>query len=579
MPPTMGPHSLPSRVASDPQGGVSVRPSAPGEAALRLSWLPPRTDSLLALASHPNLSVWPRLRTDPGAVLLVARHLPDEPTLVETTFTGAAIVRTAHTLRTQNPQMSVDWAHPDVEPIYQAIVRHAVFAERWARRLGGCDPEAAWIGAMVAGLGWLAVACVDPAAVAECWREPVYGHDLANTQRRLWGMDAASIGRRLARRWHLPAWLAPFAGGLHCSADMASRLGADERLFRIVQWAAVLTADSGDDLGYGIAFSREELATGLALSPDDPSDDPRDDWLTFGDASSPSLPDPNDAVACALALAAWSRQCSSGVDAERLEADLDRLHEELARQRRTEKERLEARKLRALAEFAAGAGHEINNPLAVISVHAQQLLQHEEDETRRASLRGILRQTERIHQILRELMQFARPSRPRKQEADLCQLVRESVESLRPWADERKVRLEVGQTVESAPVFVDANQIRTVLTCLIRNAVEAAPSEGWARVWLERGPEVWEVIVEDSGAGPPSRRHDLLFNPFFSGRAAGRGRGLGLPTAWRLAQENEGDVRFEPSPASPARFVLSLPIRPSITTPLPTSGNSLRRTA
>ena len=50
-----------------------------------------------------------------------------------------------------------------------------------------------------------------------------------------------------------------------------------------------------------------------------------------------------------------------------------------------------------------------------------------------------------------------------------------------------------------------------------------------------------------------------MFDPFYSGRSAGRGRGLGLPTAWRLAREHGGDVTYDPRPDSPARFVLSLP--------------------
>jgi signal transduction histidine kinase len=51
-----------------------------------------------------------------------------------------------------------------------------------------------------------------------------------------------------------------------------------------------------------------------------------------------------------------------------------------------------------------------------------------------------------------------------------------------------------------------------------------------------------------------------MFDPFFSGRSAGRGRGLGLPTAWRLAREHGGDVRHVPHPDGPTRFVLALPV-------------------
>ena len=75
---------------------------------------------------------------------------------------------------------------------------------------------------------------------------------------------------------------------------------------------------------------------------------------------------------------------------------------------------------------------------------------------------------------------------------------------------------------------------------------------------FQRG-EIVEWIVEDNGAGPPAGLRDHLFDPFYSGRQAGRGRGLGLATAWRMAKEHGGDVRFEEVPSGPTRFVLSLP--------------------
>jgi signal transduction histidine kinase len=122
---------------------------------------------------------------------------------------------------------------------------------------------------------------------------------------------------------------------------------------------------------------------------------------------------------------------------------------------------------------------------------------------------------------------------------------------------------------ERLPVHADAAQLRQALGCLLRNAVEAAGAGGWARLAL-RAPgetEFIEVRVEDSGPGPEPERRAALFDPFFSGRTAGRGKGLGLPTAWRLARLQGGDVRLEPGrPGAPTCFVLSLP-RPATAPP------------
>jgi len=67
------------------------------------------------------------------------------------------------------------------------------------------------------------------------------------------------------------------------------------------------------------------------------------------------------------------------------------------------------------------------------------------------------------------------------------------------------------------------------------------------------------VVVEDSGPGPTALDREHLFDPFYSGRRAGRGSGLGLPTAWQLARQHGGDVRFDASETGPTRFVLTLP--------------------
>jgi signal transduction histidine kinase len=155
-------------------------------------------------------------------------------------------------------------------------------------------------------------------------------------------------------------------------------------------------------------------------------------------------------------------------------------------------------------------------------------------------------------------------------------LVREVAASLQDLAAQRQVRLAYpdfgpapqtnGETSHEgnghAPLTIcaDGQQVGTALACLVRNAIEAAPAEGWARIRLETpAPDRIELVVEDNGKGPPLPQREHLFDPFYSGRSAGRGRGLGLATAWRLAREHGGDVRFEALPGEPTRFVLSLP--------------------
>jgi signal transduction histidine kinase len=190
------------------------------------------------------------------------------------------------------------------------------------------------------------------------------------------------------------------------------------------------------------------------------------------------------------------------------------------------------------------------------------------------ALQTIVGQTKRIHQLLSELMQFARPPRPCKEPLDVPGLVREVAASLQELAGQRRVRLVcpdpggpgslngngAGTAGPPPTVYADRQQVGTALSCLLRNAIEAAPADGWAGVRLERpAPDRLELVVEDNGTGPSAPQREHLFDPFYSGRTAGRGKGLGLAMAWRLAREHGGDVRFDALPDGPTRFVLSLP--------------------
>ncbi len=559
-----------------------MRASEPGETAINLPWVSPSTASLVALARTDSADVWQTIRNDPAAVLLLARHFPagSEPVIPDSIFHGPDVIETTLRLLGEAPTATVDWSKSDTYPVHQAAMACASLAEALARRVGDCDPDCCWIGGLLAPLGWFAVCAVEPEAVGECLRLPVYADRLTEAQREIWRLDAPSIARRLSRRWRLPLWLGAVSGYLNLSSTLAGRVGANQRLFEIVQLAVMLAATNGHDLGLTVGTDYAALLGSLRLTENDLRRI-GGEWLSNAQQSAPvSQPEPHPAMLSdLLALSIEKRKLAVGPFANRMEDEVDRLQEALAIQQSSEAERLQKQKLRSLAEFAAGAGHEINNPLAVISGQSQYLLARESDADRQNGLRSIIRQTERIHQILTELMQFARPPHPQRQNIDLRPLIQEVVTKYQPVAAEKGVRMDWSDSIEPAVAHVDPSMIRTALGCLVRNAIEAAPRDGWARVSLEPEDATWQIIVEDSGPGPSAGRREHMFDPFYSGRVAGRGRGLGLPTAWRLAQENGGDLCFEPVNGSVARFALSLPSCPYGKAPSESAPESLRKSA
>lgn len=203
-------------------------------------------------------------------------------------------------------------------------------------------------------------------------------------------------------------------------------------------------------------------------------------------------------------------------------------------------------KLRALAELAAGAGHELNNPVATISGHVQQLLPGERDPDRIQALQTIGAQALRIRDMIGDLMLFARPPQPRPIRLDMQGVAEVVVSKLASEAHQKDCRLSL-RSSGPLPVLGDPAHTRTLFSELTRNSIEAAAGGG--QVVLEGGQILHEGrpaarwVWTDTGRGLQAHELEHLFDPFFSGRQAGRGLGFGLAKAWRIATLHQAILR------------------------------------
>jgi signal transduction histidine kinase len=227
-------------------------------------------------------------------------------------------------------------------------------------------------------------------------------------------------------------------------------------------------------------------------------------------------------------------------------------------------ERLEQEKLEALKELAYGAGHEINNPLANIAARAQTLLEDERDPERRRKLVAIHRQAMRAHEMIADLMLFARPPQMNVAEFDLGAVVRRVVDEAREIADEREIKVTC--EASDAPFMLpgDENQVGVAVGAVVKNAIEAVGANGHVEISLRQstvGDESWaEVIVSDDGPGISAEVRRHLFDPFFSGREAGRGLGFGLSKCWRIVTQHGGSLVVNSVGGAGAEFTISLPL-------------------
>ena len=227
--------------------------------------------------------------------------------------------------------------------------------------------------------------------------------------------------------------------------------------------------------------------------------------------------------------------------------------------------RLEAEKLESLAELAAGAGHEMNNPLTVISGRVQLLLNDETDPDRRRSLAALNHQALRISEMISDMMLFSRPPLPRRETSDVAALVAEVAASLAPLAEQRQIELATCGLEQAWWAEVDPVQLTVALRALGDNAVEAIGRGGRLELEVRAGGAApaadVEIVVRDTGPGiaPQHRRH--LFDPFYSGRQAGRGLGMGLAKCWRIVTNHGGKIDVESEPGRGATFVVRLPLQ------------------
>ncbi len=219
-----------------------------------------------------------------------------------------------------------------------------------------------------------------------------------------------------------------------------------------------------------------------------------------------------------------------------------------------------------LAEFSAGAGHDLNNPLAAISGRVQLMLREETNPVKRADLAVILTQVKRAQDMIADLRLVARPPRPVKKNFALgafWEKIRESYavqfcEQGVKWSAEPDfAAFESGTIGENYPGFLyaDETQMTVLFRALIRNSLRALGGPGFIKISWRTIPEsvFLEVRVTDSGHGIPREIRPFIFDPYYSSYQSGRGLGFGLTKARIIAQMHGGDVTLDES-SEPTTF-------------------------
>ena len=241
------------------------------------------------------------------------------------------------------------------------------------------------------------------------------------------------------------------------------------------------------------------------------------------------------------------------------------LSEQLAESNRqlqnAQAEILRSKTMITVGEMAAGAAHEMNNPLAVISGRSQLLAAQLSDPKLKAAAALIFDQSHRLSAIITELMDFARPQPPVVREAELTDVVEQAIchAKGRPHQADRQIEVTVGQLPR---VQIDPVQIAAALAEVIENAFHATDrTRGRIEIHAAHDPYSSRVvvIVSDDGCGMDEHTLRCAFDPFFSAKPAGRRRGLGLAKALRWIEASGGSIRLESRQGEGTRAIVLLP--------------------
>jgi iron only hydrogenase large subunit-like protein/nitrogen-specific signal transduction histidine kinase len=210
----------------------------------------------------------------------------------------------------------------------------------------------------------------------------------------------------------------------------------------------------------------------------------------------------------------------------------------------------QSEKLAHMGQLSAGIAHELNNPLGVVIMYSNILLEEAQaGDPVREDLKLIVEQAGRCKKIVAGLLNFARKNQVNHQQISIKDLVNHSLESL---IIPSKVRITITDKTTDPDAMLDSEQMMQVITNLIKNAFDAMPEGGSIDIKLEDTLSDVIIILSDTGTGIREEDRAKIFEPFFTTKSIGQGTGLGLATAYGIVKMHKGQITAD-SNTDPAK--------------------------
>jgi len=223
----------------------------------------------------------------------------------------------------------------------------------------------------------------------------------------------------------------------------------------------------------------------------------------------------------------------------------------------------QAAKLATMGELVSSIAHELNNPLATVSLRIESLTaQTSQDDPRRQEMEIIGQEIERMGDLVTNLLQFSRRSQKQISTVDICEEIEKTLELIYYHLRKNNIHVIREFAPEIPGILADRQQLRQLFLNLFTNASDAMLKDGTLTIRVAAQTEEKKIFIEiaDTGTGIPPEILPKVMEPFYTTKPEGKGTGLGLAICRRIAQEHRGtfDITSEGIPGKGTKIRITL---------------------
>ncbi len=224
---------------------------------------------------------------------------------------------------------------------------------------------------------------------------------------------------------------------------------------------------------------------------------------------------------------------------------------------------IQSEKLASLGKLAAGIAHEINNPLGGVLIYSHLLLEDtDKNSPHYENLKKIVKETSRCKDIVKGLLEFARPKEPEMSLVNIDEIVERSLSIMECQALFQNIKIKKSYVSNLPKIVADSAQLQQVFVNIILNAAEAMNGNGTLTIstFLNRDGTFIEIKFSDTGHGIKEEDKKRLFEPFFTTKEVGKGTGLGLAISYSIIQKHQGTIEVKSEVGKGSTFNVKLPV-------------------